>query len=75
MMDEATIGLDEVERLEKRGIRFAERFGVGSVHNTERPLEGITSKQRIRTRKAGDVLNIGAGHSLHGLWHALLLLG
>lgn len=61
MMDKATLGLEEVERLEKRGIRLAESFGTGSVHNTERPLEGITSKQRIRTRKAGDVLNIGAG--------------
>lgn len=60
-MDAATLGLDEIERLEKRGIRLAESYGAGSVFNEEKPLEGVVSKQRIRTRKAGDVLNIGSG--------------
>ena len=60
-MDAATLGIDEIKRLEKRGVRLAESYGAGSVFNQEKPLEGVVSKQRIRNRKAGDVLNIGSG--------------
>ena len=61
MQNYNTLGLTEIERLEKRGIRLAESYGNGSVFNEDNPLEGITKEQRIRTRKAGDVVNISAG--------------
>ena len=57
----ASLGLDDIARLEKRGIRLAENLGEGSVFNEDKPLEGITKQQRIRNRKAADVVNIGAG--------------
>ena len=56
-----TLGLDDIERLQKRGIRLAESYGAGTVFNEDRPLQGITKKQRNRNKKAGDVLNIGSG--------------
>jgi hypothetical protein len=37
-MDAATLGLDEIERLEKRGVRLAESYGAGSVFNQDKPL-------------------------------------
>ena len=55
------IGLDDIERLQKRGIRLAESYGAGSVFNEANPLQGAAIKQRSRIRKTGDVLNIGAG--------------
>ena len=61
MQNYNTLGLKEIERLEKRGIRLAESYGSGSVFNEDNPLEGITKKQRVRNRKAGDVVNISAG--------------
>ncbi len=61
MESQNNLGLEEIERLQKRGIRLAESYGSGSVFNTERPLEGITQKQRVRTSKAADVMNIGSG--------------
>jgi len=57
----ASLGLDDIERLEKRGIKLAENAGHGAVFNEDKPLEGIIKKQRIRNRKAGDVVNIGSG--------------
>ena len=55
------VGLEDIERLQKRGIRLAEASAEGKVLNEEDPLQGVTQKQRIRNRKAGDVLNIGSG--------------
>ena len=72
----ANLGLDDIERLEKRGIKLAESYGQGSVFNEDKPLEGVTKKQRIRNKKAGDVVNIGAGTRcthcglLHFCWTA-----
>ena len=57
----ASLGFEDIHRLEKRGVRLAESFGQGSVFNEDKPLEGVTKQQRIRNRKAGDVVNIGAG--------------
>ena len=56
-----TLGFDDIERLQKRGIRLAESYGAGTVLNEDKPLQGITKKQRNRNKKAGDVLNIGSG--------------
>jgi hypothetical protein len=55
------LDLDDIKRLEHRGVRLAESYGAGTVFNEDNPLAGITKKQRMRTRKAGDVLNIGSG--------------
>ena len=60
-MDQVQVGLEEIERLQHRGIRLAESYGTGSVFNEDKPLEGLTLKQRNRTRKTSDVMNIGAG--------------
>ena len=56
-----TLGFDDIERLQKRGIRLAESYGAVTVFNEDKPLQGITKKQRNRNKKAGDVLNIGSG--------------
>lgn len=61
MQHHGNLGLDDIERLQKRGIRLAESYGAGTVFNEDRPLQGVTSKQRNRNKKVGDVLNIGAG--------------
>ena len=55
------LDLDAIKRFEKRGIRLAESLGTASVAEPEQPLQGVIKKQRIRARKAGDVLNIGSG--------------
>ena len=58
-----TLGLDDIERLQKRGIRLAESYGAGTVFNEDNPLQGITKKQRNRNKKAGDVpLTSGPAH-------------
>ena len=59
-MEEVQIDIRDIERLQKRGIRLAEGMGA-AVAKPETPLQGIVSKQRIRNRKIGDVLNIGSG--------------
>ena len=41
----ASLGLDDIERLEKRGIKLAENAGHGAVFNENKPLEGIIKKQ------------------------------
>lgn len=61
MQQAANLGLADIERLEKRGVRLAESYGAGTVFNEDNPLAGVTKKQRNRTKKAGDVLNIGSG--------------
>ena len=57
----SNLGLDDIERLQKRGIRLAETRTQGKVVDETNPLQGAMMKQRIRNRKAGDVLNIGSG--------------
>ena len=60
-LENTQIDLSDIERLQKRGIRLAESLGTGSVVNETNPLAGITLKQRNRTQKVGDVLQIGSG--------------
>lgn len=60
-MDEICIDINDIERLQKRGIRLAEAQGAGAVKAPEKPLAGIIRKQRNRNRSVSDVLNIGAG--------------
>ena len=55
------LGLDDIDRLQKRGIRFDESYGASVRTNEDNPLSGITLKQRNRNKNAGDVLNIGSG--------------
>ncbi len=55
------LGLEDIERLQKRGIRLNESYGASVRTNEDNPLEGVTLKQRNRNKNAGDVLNIGAG--------------
>ena len=57
----SNLGLDDIQRLQKRGIRLAETRTQGKVTDETNPLAGAMMKQRIRNRKAGDVLNIGSG--------------
>lgn len=55
------LGTDDIQRLEKRGIRLNESYGTSLVADEDDPLKGFTMKQRNRTKSAGDVLNIGSG--------------
>ena len=55
------LGLDDIARLQKRGIRLNESYGTSVRTDEENPLGGLTLKQRNRTKSAGDVLNIGSG--------------
>ena len=55
------LGLDDIKRLQKRGIRLNESYGASVKTDDEKPLEGVTLKQRNRNKNAGDVLNIGRG--------------
>ena len=62
MKSNSNLGLDDIERLQKRGVRLAESYGAGSVMNENNPLQGITLKQRNRHKSTvGDVVNIGSG--------------
>ena len=61
MQSVGNLGLDDIERLQKRGIRFDESYGASVRVNEDKPLEGVTLKQRNRNKNAGDVLNIGTG--------------
>jgi hypothetical protein len=56
-----SLGLDDIERLQKRGIRLNESYGASVVADESSPLSGVTLKQRNRNKNIGDVLNIGAG--------------
>ena len=56
-----SLGLDDIKRLQKRGIRLNESYGGSVKTNDEKPLEGVTLKQRNRNKNAGDVLNFGSG--------------
>jgi hypothetical protein len=56
-----SLGLDDIERLQKRGIRLNESYGASVRTNEDKPLSGVTIKQRNRNKNAGDVLNIGSG--------------
>ena len=55
------LGLDDIERLQKRGIRLNESYGTALKTDEDNPLAGVTLKQRNRNKAAGDVLNIGSG--------------
>tara|TARA_R110002020_G_scaffold35001_2_gene105970 strand:- start:682 stop:981 length:300 start_codon:yes stop_codon:yes gene_type:complete len=69
-----TIDAEDIERFQKQSIRSDIQYDLSSVINTENPLAGVTSEQRNRNSKAGDVLNIGSGTRcqhcgmLHFLW-------
>jgi hypothetical protein len=56
-----SLGLDDIERLQKRGIRLHESYNAPVAEDEENPLKGVTLKQRNRNKNAGDVLNIGSG--------------
>ena len=56
-----SLGLDDIERLQKRGIRLNESYGTTVRTNEDNPLSGFALKQRNRNKSAGDVLNIGSG--------------
>ena len=55
------LGLKDIERMQKRGIRFNESYGASIRTNEDNPLGGHSIKQRNRKKAAGDVLNIGSG--------------
>ena len=62
MMEEyGSLGLDDIARLQKRGIRLNESYGASVRTDEDNPLAGLTLKQRNRNKNAGDVLNIGSG--------------
>ena len=66
MKSAGNLGLNDVERLQKRGIRLNESYGASIRTNEDNPLDGFTMKQRNRNRSAGDVLNIGSGTRCKG---------
>ena len=72
--DIRSIDFDDISRAQKQGTRSNVSYTEGKVLNTERPLEGVTTNQRIRNQNIGDILNIGAGTRckecgfLHFLW-------
>ena len=55
------LDLKDIERLQKRGIRLNESYGVSMRTDEDNPLSGLTLKQRNRNKNAGDVLDIGTG--------------
>ena len=55
------LSLEDIKRLEKRGIRLNESYGASVKTNDDNPLSGLTLKQRNRSKNAGDVLDIGTG--------------
>jgi len=61
MQSNNNLGLDDIERMQKRGIRLAESYGTSIATDEDNPLSGLTLKQRNRNKSAGDVLNIGSG--------------
>ena len=61
MKSAGSLGLDDIERLQKRGIRLNESYGASIRTDEDNPLAGFTMKQRTRNKNAGDVLNIGSG--------------
>tara|TARA_R110000744_G_scaffold106187_1_gene202371 strand:- start:2658 stop:2957 length:300 start_codon:yes stop_codon:yes gene_type:complete len=72
--DIQTLELDDITRAQKENVRLAESLGIGSVHNTEKPLAGVVSKQNNRNKNIGDILDIGSGTRctgcglLHFMW-------
>jgi len=56
-----SLGLKEIERLQKRGIRLNESYGASVRTDEDNPLAGFKMKKRKRNKNAGDVLNIGSG--------------
>jgi len=61
-----TLGLKDIERMQKRGIRLNESYGASVRTDEDNPLAGFTMKQRNRNKNAGDVLNIGSGTRCKG---------
>jgi len=61
IMEKAVLDAKEIMRLEQRGIRLAEARGEGTVVDEDRPLKGVTHKQRVRNSNAKDILNISSG--------------
>jgi len=60
------LDLNDIERLQKRGIRLNESYGASVRTDEDNPLAGLTLKQRNRNKNAGDVLNIGSGTRCKG---------
>tara|TARA_R100000234_G_scaffold118797_1_gene100058 strand:+ start:16495 stop:16782 length:288 start_codon:yes stop_codon:yes gene_type:complete len=55
------LGLKEIERFQKRGIRLNESYGASLRTDEDNPLSGFALKQKNRNKNTGDVLNIGSG--------------
>jgi len=74
--DVRTIDFSDLERAQKQGIRADIQYDADKVHNTDKPLAGVTKQQRNRNTEIGDILNIGAGTRckhcgfLHFMWRA-----
>lgn len=55
------MSLKDIERLKKQGWEHADSLGIGSVANSEEPLQGVTNGQQQRNTRAKDILDIGSG--------------
>ena len=42
-----SLGLDDIKRLQKRGIRLNESYGGSVKTNDEKPLEGVDRKSVV----------------------------
>lgn len=61
-MEQAEFDLQDIQRLQKRGIRQAEAQGAAVAPEGERDtLPGWFTKKKQRYNKIKDVLNIGSG--------------
>ena len=71
-LESVEIDFDDISRFQKQDVRADIKYEVPA--DTEKPLKGITTKQRARTEEVADIMNIGAGTRckhcgmLHFLW-------
>ena len=73
-LESVEIDFDDISRFQKQDVRADIKYEVPA--DTEKPLKGVTRKQRARTEEVADVMNIGAGTRcthcgfLHFMWRA-----
>lgn len=68
------LDVEDIERLQKQGVRAEEHYHPNIVTDEKNPLKGVITKQRANAQKASDVLNIKSGTRcthcgmLHFMW-------
>jgi len=68
------LDIEEIERLQKQGVRAEESYHPNIPSDEKDPLKGVVTQQRANAQKASDVLNIKSGTRcahcgmLHFMW-------